>query len=60
MKISDPTFKGMTHRKLKTIAEQTLAGIISRSDSKEELLFKLAGFYGEIVSKIRETPHHNK
>jgi hypothetical protein len=53
MKISDPIMKTFTHNQLKNIAQRSLTRIINNSSSKQELLFKLAGFYGDVVADIK-------
>jgi hypothetical protein len=58
MKITDPVMKTFTFNELATKAQNHLIHIVSSSTNKNELLFKLAGFYGGLVEVLKENKHY--
>jgi hypothetical protein len=52
--ITDPIMKKFEFNDLAKDARKHLEHLISSSRNKEDLLFKLAGFYGNLVAVLRE------
>lgn len=53
MKITDPIIKEFTLYDLKNVARKHLESTLN-GKNKEDVLFRLAGFYGTLVDVIKE------